>query len=234
MKKVLIGLIVLTLIVSGAVYATRAGNVSAHDHTDRPTPNHHQDQGLGRTYNPDGQLSRSSCGTHLGDPVIDVEQTVENDADSGVAGNYWAFDYYTRHITVWATPSATPNTYCAIVTYNGNFYSIPGQIGPGDTPVGALINTNTDEPVHGMLSGGRRATIVGTLLTSPTWKTHGSVGTTNYQCDITANCPGYVSWTDQYFAPGYTYTDNWWGWKYDGGSHGMWLNVVTGNTGNIL
>lgn len=199
----------------------------------------HRDNGrhFNGDFNTDKQLSKSACGKNLGNPVIDVTQKVQNDADSGVAGNYWAFDYYARHVTVWQIATgveSAPNTYCAIVTYDGKFYTVPGQIGPQDIPPGALINTSTNEPVNGDMSGGRRATIVGTLLLTPSWTTHGSVGTTNYQCNITGVCLGAISWPGQYFTGGYTYNDDWWGWQYKGGSHGMWINSSEGNTGNIL
>ncbi len=124
--------------------------------------------------------------------------------------------------------------YCATVVYDGNAYTIPGQIGPGNTPAGALINTASDQPVRADMSGGYRTTFKGTLSSSPAWSTHGSVGTTNYQCDIKANCPGRVDWIGQYF-PGYTNFDQpWWGWRYNAGSHGTWINAIGGNTGNIL
>ncbi len=177
------------------------------------------------------ELTKSKCVNATGDPVIDVTQKVQNDSDSGQASNYWAFDYYNRHITVWSTGG---NTYCAIVTYNGNFYAVPGQVGPGNTPPGAKIDTNTNQPVNGPFEGGRRVTLTGTLKTSPSWATNGSVGITNYQCDINGNCPGFVSWPGQYFNPLYTYNDDWWGWKYNGGSHGTWINAISGNSGNIL
>lgn len=225
MKKILFGLATLTIVAcSFVLYSTHA---SADFSTNFFQSN-------GDDYNnPFGtQLAKSSCGTNLKNPVIDVVQRVQNDSDSGEAGNYWAFDYYARHIRVWSTTTA--NNYCAIITYNGRFYTVPGQIGPGNRPAGALINSATDAPIQGYLSGGRRAIIVGTLLTTPTWPTHGSVGTTNYQCDINGTCPGIVKWADKYFSTGYTNTDAWWGWRYTAGSHGTWINAVTGNSGNIL
>jgi hypothetical protein len=228
MKKILLGVTAVFLVVSAFVLYSK--NVSAND---KPNPSQNRnDHQVNSDFNPDNQLSSTSCGKDLGSPVINVTQKVQNDADSGVAGNYWAFDYYTRSIKVWAT--STVNTYCAIVTYDGNFYTVPGQIGPGNIPVNALINTSTNQPVRGDMSGGRRATIVGTLLTSPLWSTHGSVGTTNYKCDITGNCPGAISWAGQYFNVGFTNTDVWWGWKYLAGSHGTWVNAISGNSGNIL
>ncbi|HET9946831.1 MAG TPA: hypothetical protein VFQ63_02095 [Patescibacteria group bacterium] len=229
MKKLILGLSTIAIVIAVLV------SYSAHAFADdRPSPSQDRDDHASSRFNPDGQLSQSSCGKDLEKPVIDVTQKVQNDADSGQAGNYWAFDYYTRHIKVWTTKSEEGNTYCAIVTYDGKFYTVPGQIGPGNDPVGAVIDSSTNQPVNGDMSGGRRATIVGTLLTTPSWPTHGSVGTTNYQCNISGNCPGVISWAGQYFAQGYSNTDVWWGWKYTAGSHGTWINAITGNSGNIL
>ena len=238
MKKFFIGLTAFLVIV-GSV--TIFSHVQANSHTDdkdRPNVNHYRNNNLNRVYNPNHELSKSACGSNLGRPVIDVNQRVQNDSDSGVANNYWAFDYFTRRITVWETvapeQASGSGTYCAIVSYSGNFYTIPGQVGPGNDPVGAKIDTATNEPVHGSFSGGSRFTITGSLISSPAWTTHGYVGTTNYQCDINANCPGYISWIDQYFASGNSFTYGWWGWKYDAGSHGTWINAQDGNSGNIL
>jgi hypothetical protein len=233
MKKILFGIFAVCLVVSA--FALYSAHVFAND---RPRPSHNrEDFRNNRDFNPDNQLSKSACGKNLKSPIIDVTQKVQNDADSGVAGDYWAFDYYTKHIQVWQiAPISTESAamYCAVVAYDGNSYAIPGQVGPGNVPSGALINTSTDQPVRADMSGGRRATITGILLNSPLWSIHGNVGTTNYKCDILANCSGFVSWTDQYFSTGYTYNDDWWGWKYDAGSHGTWINAISGNSGNIL
>jgi hypothetical protein len=242
MKKILLALSLFSFAL--VLLATLSTKALANDRRGDGDDRGHGDRSHNGLFNPEKQLSDSACDGKLGRPVIDVTQKVQNDADSGEAGNYWAFDYYNRHIKVWQIAAPTgeggESTYCAIVTYDGNFYAVPGQIGPGNTPLGALINTPTDEPVNGKFSGGRRATIVGSLLASPLWATHGSVGTTNYQCDINGICPGFVavfgtgSWADKYFVTGATNVDAWWGWKYNGGSHGTWINALSGNSGNIL
>ena len=233
MRKLILGISLSILVVASLVlYSTHAFADDDRPHGREDRDNHNK--GL---FNPDRQLSKSACGENLKDPIINITQKVQNDADSGEAGNYWAFDYYTRHIKVWQTTTGEnegPNTYCAIVTYDGKFYAVPGQVGPGNRPVGALINTSTNAPVNGDMSGGRRATIVGTLLPSPAWPTNGNVGIFNYQCNISGVCPGVISWPGQYFNSGFSYNDDWWGWRYDGGSHGTWINAITGNSGNIL
>lgn len=170
------------------------------------------------------QLKPSKCNP-VGDAVIDISEKVKNDVDSGTAGNYWAFDNYEREIKVWHT--TTPGTFCATVKYEGGFKGIAGQKSPG----GTAILTGKEQ---GELKGGRRATIIGTLLPNPTWAVKGSVGTVNYACSVGGNCPGYVNWTKQYFNPGYSYSDDWWGWIYKGEHSGTWINSISGNFGDII
>lgn len=169
------------------------------------------------------EVSQTQCDA-IGKPVINVQQKVLNDVDSGEAGNYWAFDTAERHIQVWAQ---SDGTYCAVVSYAGKFDGVAGQTSPGD---GGTLSG--DE--KGTFQGGYRATITGTLLASPLWPARGSVGKTDYQCDISGVCPGYVSWIGQYFEPSYGFDYEWWGWIYHGGKYGVWINSVDGNTGDIL
>ena len=170
-------------------------------------------------------LTRTSCNA-TGAPVINVAQRILNDADSGEAGNYWGFDTIDRTIQVWKVGSGT---YCAEVQYEGKFQAVAGQKSPGNT--GILTGSES-----GTFNGGYRADITGALLESPTEPTHGSLGTTNYQCTISGNCPGAFDWTTKYFntAPtGFTFNYAWWGWTYKNGTH-VWVNASTGNSGDIL
>ena len=182
-----------------------------------------------------GQLDPKACDA-VGKTVIDVTQKVLNDADSGQAGNAWAFDTYNRHIQVWQNDPTDSTSWCAVVTYDGaQFAAIEGATSPGSTVLGAqLIGAN----VKGNFSGGYRATFNGTLLAAPLWKTHGNVGTFNYACDTAFNCPGYVDWVGQYFGTGYTnFAQPWWGWSYNAtGHHGSWVNEIppVGNSGDIF
>jgi len=171
------------------------------------------------------EVSRKQCNAPQGKVVINVTQKVVNDADSGQAGNTWAYDAYNRHIQVWLQQDGN---YCAMVTYDGKFDAIAGQTSPGYT-VGTLSG-NED----GKMNGGRRALIIGTLLGTPTWRTNGNVGTFDYGCNSVPLCPGYVSWTDQYFNTGYSYTDEWWGWEYNGPDGHTWVNSSDGNTGDVM
>lgn len=170
------------------------------------------------------QLAASVC-NGVGSPVINVSQKIINDADSGEAGNYWGYDTINRTIQVWQTD--TEGTYCAAVKYTGNFAGAEGQTSPGNT--GVLTGKE-----RGPIQGGYMATVEGSLLANPLWPVHGNVGTTDYQCDLSGNCPGAINWVTQYFSNDYAFTYEWWGWIYRAGGNKTWVNSSTGNEGDII
>jgi hypothetical protein len=166
------------------------------------------------------QLNAAACG---GTPIIQVNETVLNDADSGFGGNAWAFDNYTRHIKVF---QLSDGSFCATTHYEGSFTTNAGVSPSGTSTVSAGI--------AGAFIGGYRATqFTGTLLASPAAKTHGNIGTFDYMCDPTFTCPGFVDWTTLYFSTTSGFNLDWWGWIYHGGSNGTWVNAVSGSTGDI-
>ena len=163
------------------------------------------------------------CDTN-GAPIINVTQKVDNSIDSGFQG-YWAYDDYNRVIKVYDNGDGT---FCAEVTYQGKFDAVAGKTSPGDN---AEELTGEED---GTFNGGYQATITGTLLAEPAWKTKGSVGTTDYACDIdTATCPGAVNWLDQYFEAGYGFAYDFWGWTYNH-KNCVWVNASTGSSGDIV
>lgn len=168
------------------------------------------------------EVNPSKCNAS-GQPIINVTQKVKNSVDSGTAGNYWAFSNYNRHIQVWKQDLGK---YCALVSYVGQFNAQNGQVSPGSDGV----TLSGDE--LGTFTGGYRGIINGELKDAPAWKTHGSVGSFDYKCDLTGSCPGAVNWVDQYFTKP-TFTYDWWGWIYHGRSYGTWINSVDGNQGDI-
>lgn len=177
---------------------------------------------------PDGfnwgsEVNAGEC-DHSGGPVINIIRRVVNSVDSGEGGNFWAFDDYNQHIQIWAQADGS---YCVLARYQGQFDGQAGQTSPGAT---GILSGAED----GSFEGGYRAVITGTLQADPAWRTRGRVGTSDYQCDISGNCPGFVNWIDQYFEPGSTFTFEWWGWVYHGGSNGQWINSIDGNSGDIL
>jgi hypothetical protein len=163
--------------------------------------------------------------------VINVVQKVVNDVDSGTAGNVWAFDDEIRQIQVVQTGT---NTFCATVSYQGNFTTIAGP-----SPGAAYTNNTVGDEVVGTFQGGYVSTIfTATLKASPTLnggpiRKKGSIGEFDYQCDTSFNCPGYVDWTAIYFDNISGFDLAWWGWVYHGGNNGSWTNAITGNSGDI-
>ena len=156
-------------------------------------------------FNSHKEVRKKQCDDPQGKVVINVNQKIVNDADSGFNG-YWAFDAYDRHIQVWLQADGN---YCALVSYHGKFDAIAGQTSPGTT---AGVLTGKED---GPFDGGYRALVSGTLKLSPTWDTRGNVGTFDYGCNLSGICPGYVSWTDQYFeSAGFNFNYEWWGWEY--------------------
>lgn len=165
------------------------------------------------------QLDESGCGG--GELVVDMEQNVLNDHDSGVAGNSWALDAYEREIRVWQTGV---NTFCAIVRYDGEFVTLAGTSPGGSSTVAA--------GVEGDLEGGYRTTAF-TATFAPTRPTEGDLGTFDYGCDVSPSCPGRVSWFGFYFTNISGLDLAWWGWSYDAGENGFWVNSIDGNSGEI-
>ena len=173
------------------------------------------------------EVNHNQCDT-TGKPVINVEEKVLNDVDSGFGGNNWAFDNYNRQIQVW---KQTDGTYCAVVSYHGKFDGQAGQTAPNGT---GTLNGNE----NGAFEGGYRAIITGNLIPAPSLPTKGSIGTFDYQCPITASdpstdCPEYFSWPLKYFTD-INFVYSWWGWIYNGGKCGTWINSIDGSPGNIL
>ena len=221
MKKFLGLFIVLFLLVTSVSLAF-ADNEEGHGDRDNNRGDHQE-----LTLNWERELTPKKCDAK-GRPVINVTEKVKNYVDSGTAGN-WAIDNYMRHIQVWQVSTNSDNipSFCALVTYDGEFDAVAGQTGPGGTGV---IGNDVD----GDMEGGYRATFTGTLKSSPLWPTHGSVGTVDYGCNITGTTCSYVSWTGQYFDGVSSFAQPWWGWIYEADEHGTWINAITGNSGNIL
>lgn len=159
-------------------------------------------------------------------PIINVIEFVTGDVDSGTAGNYWAYDEYTRHIQVYQ--NATEGSFCASVDYQGSFKPIAGQQSPGANHTPLLGDKD-----NGRMQGGYVGTIVGTLLTNPEWVTNGNVGSYDYACNPDGTDCKYVSWISKYFEPSATFSYVNWGWIYRAGKYGTWVNADNGNSGDI-
>jgi len=172
------------------------------------------------------EVNPGQC-TGTGKLVINVNQKIVNDIDSSACGGNWAQDEENRSIQVFQVDA---DTFCANVRYMGSWVTLAGN-SPGTQP----SCTTIDEGIEGTFQGGYRATITGSLRETPLmdWKTKGSLGTVDYQCNVSSSCPGAVNWVQQYFEDGWVFSYAWWGWTYHGGSNGTWVNSVDGNEGNI-
>lgn len=174
------------------------------------------------------QVNPGQCDGAPGKLVINITHKVTNDLDSAVGGGFWAYDDYNKHIQVW---QLNTNTFCADVRYQGSFVTDDGLSPQGTDTIAAGI--------EGTFEGGYRATIVGTLNASSPYRTKGSIGTFDYGCDVDtdpgdySSCTGLFSWVATYFTSVSSFTFDWWGWVYHGGSNGTWVNSSDGNQGDI-
>ncbi len=173
------------------------------------------------TANKTAQLTAAACG--FGTRVVFALQIVKNDADSGVAGNAWASDNYARRLVVVRTGQ---DQYCAVTRYLGRFTTDAGT-SPGGTGTVAAGDKGT-------FAGGYRSTTF-TAKFTPSVAQLGPIGTYDYQCDTSFDCPGYVDWTTLYFnnGAGASLDLAYWNWLYGSAGHGLWRNSSAGNSGDI-
>lgn len=155
--------------------------------------------------------------------VINVTFKVINDADSGMAGNYWAFDNYNKQIQVWDTGAGN---FCAAVRYTGKFTTVEGP-SPGTTGTVAA-------GITGAFEGGYQATFTGVLLATPAKQTKGNIGQFDYGWDGTqAGAITTFDWLGTYFTSTSGFAQPWWGWIYHAGKNGTWVNASAGPSGDI-
>ena len=153
--------------------------------------------------------------------VVNVTMNVVNDADVGLAGDAWALDKYQRQIQVIQTG---PNTYCAATRYSGAFGTLFG-ISPGAT---GFVSPG----ISSIFAGGDRFTFHGQLRRDV--PTSGSIGTFDFACDASFNCPGRVDWRSLLFMNVTNFQTLWWSFgyvTYDG--HGTWANRMDYSYGDI-
>ncbi len=146
--------------------------------------------------------------------IVDVTFTLDNYADSGYVGA-WALDTVHRHLRIWRQ---SQGGFCAqIADANSSFVTLAGY---GPTGLSFL-----PAGIEGTFSGGYViAGIAGRF--SPGYKTEGDLGTFDAKCDAEFNCAGaHPSWLS-YFTHVTTGGFAGWGWLYDAGAHGVWLDQV--------
>jgi len=156
--------------------------------------------------------------------VVDVSFVLTNYGDAGYAG-LWALDTVNRHLRIWRH---SDGTYCAQVSDDGSRFTTVA----GPAPVGGSYVTGG---ITGTFDGGYVTTQIHGKFT-PRYPTHGKLGTFDAKCDLDFNCPGKrPSWLSYFTRPVANEFASW-GWLYDAGSHGTWLdqvNVSPPDGGNI-
>jgi hypothetical protein len=168
--------------------------------------------------------SNNPPGCGGGKPIVNVNYTLVNDFDSGVAGNAWANDTINRHLQIIDLGGGT---YCALVNDTGSFVTFQGSSPQNTGTVSAGIT--------GRINGGYTSTtFTGTLNTSPAYASHGNLGTFDLQCIDAYTCPGVHPSFLSYFSS-QTWDGNLasWGWSYHTARNGDWVNASTGNTDDI-
>jgi hypothetical protein len=156
--------------------------------------------------------------------VLGVHYHVLNDLDTGVRGNNWAFDGYSRTVHVWRKSAGR---YCAASTYNGTFTTIDGA-----SPAGKAI---IPAGIRGTFKGQSVTTFRGAQRPEAA-PTSGDLGTKDFQCtsaDTKGQCAGTFDWLSAYF----TSTDNFKSFMYvrysfvyhaTEGGRGTWTDQLVG------
>jgi hypothetical protein len=134
-------------------------------------------------------LAISLCGS--GKPALAVSYGVQNDVDTGIQGNTWAFDTYTRTVRVWRKGSGR---FCATSAYDGTFSSIAGPSPGGKSHLPAGI--------RGTFQGTSSTAFRGKLAAHGA-PLHGFLGVKDFACtsaDVKGRCAGTWDWLGTYFA----------------------------------
>jgi hypothetical protein len=164
-----------------------------------------------------GALSPCGGGTR----VLDVSYRVQNDVDTGVKGNNWAFDSYTRVVRVWRK---APGRFCSASTYNGEFTTLAGWSPGGKTQLPAGI--------RGTFKGTSATTFRGKLAARGA-PLRGFLGVKDFSCtsaDRKGRCSGTWDWLRTYFTglAAFKYTKYSFTYKATENGKGTWSDALSG------
>jgi hypothetical protein len=167
-------------------------------------------------------IANQGCGA--GALVLNLHYRVLNDVDTGVRGNNWAFDTYTRRVKVWRKGHGR---FCAASTYVGTFTTIDGASPGGTTTIPAGI--------RGTLRGSSTTTFKGTLVLGLR-PARGDLGTKDFACtsaDQKGDCAGTFDWLAAYFTSpdafkSFRYVRYAFAYKAMQGGRGTWRDAMTG------
>jgi hypothetical protein len=119
-----------------------------------------------------------------------VTYRVQNDVDTGIKGNTWAFDTYLRSVRVWRKGAGR---YCSVSAYDGQFASIEGPSPGGKVQLPAGI--------RGTFSGSSTTTFRGRFAPRGAPQ-RGFLGVKDFACssaDVKGQCSGTWDWLGDYF-----------------------------------
>jgi hypothetical protein len=131
-----------------------------------------------------------NMGCGAGALVLSVSYHVQNDVDTGMKGNNWAFDTYHRSVRAWR--KASGRVYSAS-SYDGEFTTLAGM-SPGGT-------TQLPAGIRGTFKGSSVTTFRG-KLSAGTVPLRGFVGSKDFMCsstDVKGQCSGTWDWLRFYF-----------------------------------
>jgi len=162
-----------------------------------------------------------NLGCGAGKLVLSVSYRVENDVDTGVKGNNWAFDTYARTVRVWRKGAGR---FCSASTYNGEFTTIAGWSPGGKTQLPAGI--------RGTFKGSSVTTFRGSFAAGGA-PVRGFLGVKVFACtsaDEKGQCSGTWDWLRAYFTDisrfryvRYTFT-----YHASENGRGTWRDTLTG------
>jgi hypothetical protein len=159
------------------------------------------------------------CGA--GKLVLNVTYRVVNDVDTGLKGNNWAFDTYTRAVRVWRK---APGRFCSASTYNGTFETIAGWSPAGKTELPAGI--------RGTFRGSSVTTFRATFAPGDA-SVRGPLGVKDFACtsaDEKGECSGTWDWLREYFTGIERFRYVRYSFRYHAteNGRGTWIDTFTG------
>lgn len=167
----------------------------------------------------DSAQAKLGCGA--GALVLNVSYRVQNDVDTGVKGNNWAFDTYTRNVRVWRK---SPGRYCSASTYRGEFSTIAGWSPGGKTQIPAGI--------RGTFRGSSVTAFRGTFAPRGE-QVRGALGLKDFACssaDRKGQCTGTWDWLRVYFTgiSGFRYVRYSFTYHATENGRGTWSDTLAG------
>ena len=162
-----------------------------------------------------------NMGCGAGRLVLNVTYRVVNDVDTGVKGNNWAFDTYTRTVRVWRK---SPERYCSASTYRGTFDTIAGWSPAGKVQIPAGI--------RGTFAGSSVTRFRGTFAPRGA-AVRGVLGMKDFACtsaDEKGECSGTWDWLRAYFTDisGFRYVRYAFTYKARENGTGVWRDTFAG------